>query len=430
RVLAALAVGDVGQAGHHQVDGAAVVGNRLGVDRQPAARAVRLRHAHHHIAHRHAERERQPHRMAGGVERRAVLAHAGPQAAGTQLLGVRQHARGRRVAFDDGAAAVDHRQAVGDGVEDRRQPLAGIVQRLLGLAARGDIGQHGQRAGVVAGIGVHHGGRQQAPHGAAVAPQEADVVLAGLSRQAPLQVALEQGAPVVVHEVGHGAAHHLFHVVVEHARQRRIDEGGQVVGVGHPDAFGGGQHDLAVAFRRRLQRLLGALAPGHVAQRQDHQFLAGQRHRRHVHHGREAAAVGAHGAQYAARQVGADEQFARAAMGAHRFRRQLLDRAAGHVALVAEALRAGRIGVAHLAALVGHQQRAGRGVHHGPHALLLPRRAFADIGQRAGRAQGQAVGIALQDHAARQHPLPAAVLGAQPVLAADLAGGVGGAGQV
>ena len=431
-VGAALAVADVGQAHHHQRHGAAGVQYRFGVDRQPAHGALWLGDAHHHVAYRQAGDDGQAYRVADAIESAAVLAHAAPQAVAfaalLQFHRVRQHARGGGVALQDGAAAIDHHQAVGDRVEDRRQPLARQAQRILGGAARRDIGEHGQRAGVVAGVGTDDGGREQAPQRAAVGAAQADIALDRFARQVALQVLLEQQAAGVVHELGHAVAHHLVHVHAQHGGHGGIDEGGAVVGVGHPDAFGGGLHDQAVALGAGVHGFLGTLALGHVAQGHHHQLLAAQVQRRQVHHGREGATVGAVGVHHPARQAGAGKQFACAAGAAHAVGRQLVHPAPGQAALDTEAARAGRIGVAHPPTLVGDQHGAGRGVDHRAQARLLVVGALGDVGKRAHGAQRSAVGGAFDNDAARQQPLPAAVAAAHAVLD-DETGVVPGAGR-
>ena len=112
-------------------------------------------------------------------------------------------------------------------VVEARHAAGQQLELLLDPPALGDVGDHRQRAGVLASLVVHRVGRDASPQLAAVLAAEAKIMLFGHALAAPLQVGVGQRHALRVHEVGQRPAHHLGRAVAQHLRHLGVDEAGQ-----------------------------------------------------------------------------------------------------------------------------------------------------------------------------------------------------------
>lgn len=206
-------------------------------------------HAGHDVRREHALHEAARHlaqqHVAGLVAQRIV--HR------LEVVQVdEQHGRGLRLALrgvDHGGEPLHERGAVG-------QPRERIVPcqegfALLGLAARGDVAQHGDAvARALPGHGLAddlHG------HGMAVLVQHRDLVglLAVLAHGG-----LGEGAEFLAHEIEHAPAAHLAQRVAHQPRERLVEVGDEAIAVEHDRLFGG-LRELAHALFAFAHRALG-----------------------------------------------------------------------------------------------------------------------------------------------------------------------------
>jgi hypothetical protein len=148
-------------------------------------------------------------------------------------------------------AVVEH---VAVGQRGERVEIGLVPDQFGRGAAGGDVADQRQRAAVAA-VGVEDRiGGQRGPQVAAILAQELEFVALGHALLAARDIALKDGAALLVHEGHQRLLQHFLDGVAQHLRHLRIDKAGARGGVDFPDAFLGIVDDAAEAFLAAFER--------------------------------------------------------------------------------------------------------------------------------------------------------------------------------